>query len=252
MGFYTLSPFKPSPKLLVAGTPEYLFGSFNSDTGPTTGPLLQDASNGTTTGTFVFQIISGNIPSLGDLLTVIGATNSANFNVTNATILSVACTTAGICTVTAAITSTATPTTLTADNGYVLIPRSEVGTTLTVSGTQSSEPAASPASPSQQSGKSLSTTVTLPANSTPIPSTLSGITVVLQGANVDIDSQYNTIATVATSVSAGSFTDWQSGQGNTGTGTLAAGSVNLPNFRFYRFQTSGGSGTGPIIAKIME
>jgi hypothetical protein len=36
-------------------------------------------------------------------------------------------------------------------------------------------------------------------------------------------------------------------------GSVGSGSVNLPNFRFLRLQVStGGSGTGPIIGKIME
>ena len=98
----------------------------------------------------------------------------------------------------------------------------------------------------------MSVTVTLPANTAANPSTLSGVTVVVQGSNIDLDSEYSTIGTVGTSLAAGSTTDWQSGQGNTSTGTLAAGSVDLMSFRFYRLQATVGSGSGAIVGTIMQ
>jgi hypothetical protein len=93
--------------------------------------------------------------------------------------------------------------------------------------------------------------VDLLASSTVYPSTLTGVTVVLQGANLDFDSEYNTIATVVTALAAGTVTDWQSGQGDTATGTLAAGSVNFPNFRFYRLNVTAATGAGYLTGKIM-
>lgn len=251
MGFYQTTPFKPSPTLLVQGRPEYVFGSLNDKTGPTLGNIITDATNGSTTGTFIFQIISGNIPLVNSLLTIVGAANSVNFNVTNAVILTVSCTAAGVCTVTCAITSTATPTTQTADGGQVTILQPEVGDVLTNNTAATSVPVACPDAPAQQSGKSLSVSVNLPANTTANPSNLSSITVVLQGSNTDRDASYNTIATIFTGGSQGNVYDWQSGQGDTATGTLAAGSVNLPNFRFYRLQASAVTGAGPIVGTIM-
>ena len=76
--------------MLIQGTPEYVFGSFNDKTGPTQGFVVSVQSNGSTTGTILFQITSGNVPVSGALITVVGTTNAGgNFNVTNATITNV-------------------------------------------------------------------------------------------------------------------------------------------------------------------
>jgi hypothetical protein len=250
---YIKSPFKPSPTLLVEGKTEYVFGSWNDKTSPTLGYIISDSAV-TTTGTVTFRIVSGNAPAVGSLITVVGAANSVNFNVTNAQILTVVTTDAGICTVTYAITSS-TVAAGTPDGGQVIIPQPELGDILAAF-PASSVPVTCPGSPSQQSGKSLSVTVKLPAQQLGVASTLSAVTVVIQGANFDEDGQYNTIGTITaagTSVAGPNTYDWQSGQGNTGTGTgtLAAGSVNLPNFKFYRLQVSGATGSGPVIGTIM-
>lgn len=252
MPLYSKSPFKPTPTLLVQGKPEYVFGSWNDKTGPTLGNVISDSAV-TTTGTLTFNITSGNIPTVGSLITVVGTANaSGNFNVTNAQILTAITTAAGVATVTYAITSSSVAVG-TADSGQVAIPQPELGDILT-SFAASSVPVVCPASPSQQSGKSLSATVKLPAQQAGVASTLSAVTVLIQGANFDEDSQYNTIGTLTaagTSVGGPNTYDWQSGQGDTTTGTLAAGSVNLPNFRFYRLQVSAATGSGPVIGTIM-
>jgi hypothetical protein len=249
---YVKSPFKPSPTLLVQGRPEYVFGSYNDKTAPTTGNVISDSAV-TTTGTLTFQILSGNIPAVGSLITVVGTANGGgNFNVTNAQILTAVTTSAGICTVTYAITSS-TVAAGTPDGGQVIIPQPELGDILAAF-PASSVPVVCPASPSQQSGKSLSATVKLPAQQLGVASTLTAVTIVIQGANFDEDAQYNTIGTLTaagTSVGGPNVYDWQSGQGDTATGTLASGSVNLPNFKFYRLQVSGATGTGPVVGTIM-
>jgi len=258
MGVYQTTPFKASPTLLVQGKQEYVFGSYNDKTGPTQGFVISDASNGTTTGTLIFQVTNGNVPLVGSLITVIGTANGGgNFNVTNAQILSVSSTEQGVVTVTYTIASTATPTTQTQDFGSVMVPQIELGDVFALSGTVSSVPVAAPASPSQQSGKSLSATVSLPAQQAGVASTLTGVTVVIQGANFDRDDHFNTIGTICTTTAApgtGTTTiDWQSGQGYSATtsNTLALGNVNLPEFKFYRLQITAGSGTGPVIGSIM-
>ena len=249
MSLYITSPFKPMPKLLVQGRPEYVFGSWNDKTGPTLGNIISDSAV-TTTGTVTFVVTSGNVPVVGSLTTVVGAANSANFNVTNAQILTVVATAAGVVTVTYAITSS-TVAAGTPDGGQVIIPQPELGDILAAF-PASSVPVACPASPGNQSGKSLSATVKLPAQQLGVASTLSAVTVVIQGANFDEDGQYNTIGTLTaagTSVGGPNTYDWQSGQG--AAGTLAAGSVDLINFRFYRLQVSGATGSGPVIGTIM-
>jgi len=249
MGFYQATPFKPTPTLMVQGKPEYVFGSYNDKTGPTFGNVISDSAV-TTTATLVFQIISGNAPAVGSLITVVGAGNSANFNVTNAQILTASTTAAGVCTVTYAITSTSQG--VLADGGQVIIPQPELGDALTNAG-GASVPVCTPLSPGTQSGKSISVTVKLPTQQLGVSSTLSGVTVAIQGANLDADDQYNTIGTVITSGSAGHDYDWQSGQGAdnaAGTGALAEAAVNIPNFRFLRLNSTAATGSGPIIGTI--
>jgi hypothetical protein len=254
MSFYLKTPFKPTPKLLIQGTPEYVYGSFNDKAGPTLGNIISDSAV-TTTATVVFQVTSGNIPAVNSLITVVGAANSANFNVTNATILTVVSTDAGVVTVTYAITSTSQGNT--ADSGQVYVSVPEVPDNLTAAivtnlatNAGASFPVAAPVG-STTIGRSISVTLDLLANSTTYPSTLSGVTAVIQGANLDLDSEYNTIGTIGTALGAGTVADWQSGQGDTATGTLASGSVNLPNFRFYRLNITAATGAGYIVGKIM-
>ena len=185
MSQYNKSPFKPTPRLLVAGTPEYVFGSYNDRVGPTLGNVISDSA-ATTTATVVFQIVSGNAPVAGSLITIVGTANSAKiFNVTNAAIATVSTTDAGVCTVTFTIASTTQATT--ADGGQVIVPQPEVGEALTVAG-YASVPVACPFNNAEmENGKSITTSVTLPAGN------ITSATVVLQGANIDLDSEYQVI-----------------------------------------------------------
>ena len=248
---YTQSPFKPSPTLLVQGRPEYVFGSWSDKTGPTFGYVISDSAV-TTTGTLTFRVVSGNAPAVGSLITVVGTSNgSGNLNVTNAQILTASTTDAGVSTVTYTITSS-TVAAGTPDGGEVLVPQPELGDILS-SFPASSVPVACPLSPGNQSGKSLSATVKLPAQQLGVASTLSAVTVLIQGANFDENAQYNTIGTITAAGTASggpNVYDWQSGQGDTATGTLASGSVDLINFRFYRLQVSAATGSGPVVGTI--
>lgn len=250
MGFYITSPFKPMPRLLVPGTPEYVFGSFNDKTGPTLGTILSDSGTGSTS-TVMFQIQSGNIPITDTLVTIVGSANAAGaYNVTNVIVLSVTQVDTpddGVYTITFSGSGNSVKT---ADSGQLVIQQREIGDALT-SANGASVPVTCGAAGPNSNGKSLSVTVKLPAATTANPSTLSTVTVTVQGANLDLDSEYNDIGTVGTGLAAGSTTDWQSGQGDTATGTLAAGSVTFPNFRFYRLKTAAVTGAGPIIAKIL-
>jgi hypothetical protein len=249
MPAFVTSPFKPTPILLVQGRPEYVLGSWNDKTGPTLGNIISDSAV-TTTATVTFVITSGNAPAVGSLITVVGAANSVNFNVTNGQILTVTTTNAGVCTVTYTITSS-TVASGTPDVGQVLVPQPELGDVLS-SFPASSVPVCCPSSPSNQSGKSLSATVKLPAQQLGVASTLSAVTVLIQGANFDENAQYNTIGTITAAGTASggpNVYDWQSGQGNSG--TLASGDVDLINFRFYRLQVSAATGSGPVVGTIM-
>jgi hypothetical protein len=258
LSFYQKTPFKNSPSLMTQGSVSYLFGSFNDKTGPTLGTVISNSGTGATS-TVKFQLTSGNIPVVDSLVTIVGSANAAGaYNVTNASILSVSAPTNpdfGIYTITflGAGNSAAA-----ADAGQLIIPQIEIGDVLTAAivaalatNAGASAPVVSPVSGPNSVGKSLSAIVKLPATTTANPSNLTGVTVILEGANFDLDSEYNTIATIVTSVAQGSATvAWQSGQGTPG--TLAAGSVDLINFRFYRFKVTAAGGAGPIIAKLMQ
>jgi hypothetical protein len=249
MSQYQTTPFKPVPQLAVAGTPSYLLGGYNDKTGPTLG-FVQSNSGVTTTATLVFQIVSGNAPVTGSLITVVGCANSANFNVTNVAITVVSTTASGICTVTYTITST-TQGSL-ADGGQVIIPQPE--TTDTVSGASyASVPVAIPFNnPEMQEGKSITATLNLPSGGT-----LSGIVAVLQGADFDVDSEYKTIHTFA-AVAAGAGTseifqtgsDLQAPSATPGNISSNPGGVNIVNYRFLRFKFTSITGSGPAIGKV--
>lgn len=237
MPVYQTTPFKASPALAVAGTPQYLFGSYNDKTGPTSGIVISDSAV-TTTGTVTFQILSGNIPVVGALISVVGTANGGgNFNVTNASIATVVCTDAGICTVTYTITSS-TVAANTPDNGHVIVPQPEVGET--VAAASKSVPVARPYNnPEIQEGQALTAVLNLGAG-------LSAVTATLEGADFDFDSEYTTIHTFAAS----GTSSFQSGQDVVAAGTANPGGANTLNYRFYRFNLSALTGSGKVIGKI--
>ena len=252
MSQYVTSPFKPPVQLAVAGTPSYLLGSFNDKTGPTQGYVISDASNGTTTATLIFQIVSGNVPVTGSLITVVGTANGGgNFNVTNVSVTVVSTTEQGVCTCTYTIPSTATPIAQTQDFGQVIIPQPEVGETVSGS-TYTSVPVARPFNnPNIQEGQALTATLNLPSGGT-----LSGITAVLQGADIDFDSEYKTIHTFASVTWAGTSETFQSGSdviapsATPGNISSNPGGANLLNYRFYRYKFTAVTGSGLAIGKI--
>jgi hypothetical protein len=256
MSFYQTTPFKASPKLLIQGTPEYVFGSLNVNTSPTLGFVISDSGNGTTS-TVVFQITAGNIPIAGSLVTIVGTANAAGaYNATNATVLTVVTTSQGVCSITFAGSGNSASA---QDFGAVEIPQIEVGDNFTA-GIVAAVPVASvPVAGvvgATTIGRSMSATVTFPVNSTAFPSTLSAATVVIQGSNIDRDDHYNTIGTLVTgTITLGNTYDWQSGQGNTNAaavGALSAGSVDLMSFRFYRLQVTAATGAGYVVGTIMQ
>ena len=231
MPAYQTTPFKAVPVLLVAGTPQYLWGSYNDKTGPTFGYVISDSAV-TTTGTLTFRIVSGNLPAVGSLITVVGTANgSGNLNVTNAQILSATTTSAGISTVTYAITSSSVAAG-TSDSGEVLIPQPEIGEALTA---VSSVPACMPYGNTLANlNQGLTAVVSFPSLPT-------SVIVSLQQAVQDIDSEYATVAVVSTVVG--------------GAVTAAGGQITVdPTLgRFFRF--SNGTvvgGTSPtIVAKLL-
>lgn len=234
MSSYQTTPFKQPPQLLVAGTPSYVFGSYDDRSSPTAGTIISDSAV-TTTGTVTFQILDGNAPSAGDKITVRGTANgSGNFNVTNATILTATTTGDGICTVTYTISSS-TVAANTPDVGQVLIPRIEIGETIAaVGGVYTSVPVAAPFINSvTQQGRTVIATATFPTPAGIVAPTSGNVW--LQGANFDIDAQYMDLAAIA-------------GAGSPSFGPSGEVGDDIAAFRFYRLQARGlAGGTNPQI-----
>jgi hypothetical protein len=127
-----------------------------------------------------------------------------------------------------------------ADTGLVIIPQPEVGET--ISAAYTSVPVARPFNnPNIQQGQSLTATLSLLSGGS-----LSAVTAILQGADFDIDGEYQTIYSFTAAGASGSIYTFQSGQGTAA--TVAA--VNLLNYRFYRFILSPVTGSGSVIGKI--
>lgn len=247
MSQYQKTPFRASPVLATAGIPVYLLGSYLDKTGPTLGNVISDSSTGTT-ATVIFNILSGNIPLVGALISIVGTANgSNNFNVTNATILTVSTTAAGVCTVT--FTGGSLSQASTADSGQVQIPQPEVGETVS-SAPYASVPVSRPFNnPNINEGQSLTATLN-------IVSGLSGVTAYLQGADIDLDSEYVNIHEFGAALGTG-VVSFQSGQDayiNTTATTVGVfsnpGQANQLNYRFYRFYISAATGSGAVIGKV--
>ena len=246
MPVYQKTPFKPTPNLLTSGRPSYLLGSLNDKTSNTQGYVISDSA-ATTTGTLKFQITAGyalQTASLnGEQITVVGTANSAGvFNVSNATILTaVTDVLTGICTVTYTISSTTQATT--ADFGQVICTVPEVPETVATfsSNAAASAPVAVPFNnPDPSQGRVLTAVVN-------VTGTFNSqtVTVDIQEALQDLDSEYATIAPAAGGTSSHLFTSGSAGTG-VATYTFLSG-------RFYRFVISMPNSSGvslSIVAKI--
>src|ERR1035437_5485683 len=193
MPAYITSPFKPSPVLLVPGSPTYLWGSWNDKTGPTQGVVLQSLGIATV-GEIVVKILSGNIPVVGALITVVGVSASANFNVTNVAITAVDKyphgnnPDNGMYAIAYTITSTSSP--MQSDAGQFIIPQPEVAEALVA--TAKSVPAVMPyGNSTYNQNQGLTAVVSFPSLPT-------SVIVYLQQAVQDLDSEYADVASVVT------------------------------------------------------
>ena len=192
MSNYITSPFKPSPILMYPGYPVYLRGSWNDKTGPTQGIVLQSLSV-SPVGELVVKILSGKVPVVGSLITVIGVTANANLNVTNAAITGVDryphgnAPDNGMYALTYAIIGGNSP--IQADAGQFIIPQPEIGEALAAG---ASVPAAMPyGNSTYNQNQGLTAVVSFPSLPT-------SVVVSLQQAVQDIDSEYATVAVAAT------------------------------------------------------
>lgn len=234
MPAYINTPFKPTPRLLVSGTPEYVWGSKNSQLADCVGYVIANSSSAGTQ-TLVFQIVSGNSPivsaTLYQLLANITGTanNSGKFNATNVAVLTATTTSSGICTITYASGNSFSQASL-PDGGSVVIPVVEVGETFA---NGASMAVATPFNnPNVQQGRTINATVTFPV---PTQQPTAG-TVYLQGAIIDRDSEYEDIGAIITI-----------GSPTSGGPTLE---IVDSAYRFYRLLNVGVLGGGTVVGKI--
>jgi len=218
MPAYVSTPFGPKPETLQPGTPGYSFGSFNANA-PTTKMFVSKTGSSAGTATITVQVVEGNIPIVGALITITGTQQGAGvFNVANAAITAVSITAAtGAGTIQFALAGTVATS---GDAGLALVPTPEVGEALAV---LAGKAFAVPYVVGQNDNeRSVSWQLNYPS----APATVS---VSLQGSLEDVDGLYQTIDT-STNVN----------------GELRV--ATLSNYRFLRLKsTIATGGTNPTI-----
>lgn len=226
MPAYQASPVGRNVIQAVPGLPAYAFGSLNRIVAPTRMHITAGSVTGnvaTITGT----VIEGNIPTVGQLVTVAGCSNST-FNVTNiaiATVSAAATPDVGVYTITYALTTGDIASG--ALTGLAMAPQIEVGETLA---NQSSIAIALQSNVGPNNAQTVRFDVTFPT----IPTTAQ---VDVYTAAIDVDSEYVLLTTVA----------------NVAASTVTGQSAVWPDLRanFVRFKVSTLAGSGKIIAKVL-
>jgi hypothetical protein len=128
MPIYSTSDFAPLPEVAIPAKPAYFFGSLPVTTDDTY-MRLSRVSLATNVATVTGTIYRGNIPVVGNFITVAGSTASSGaFNVNHATITGVTGTAStGVYAITYALTHADVGSTT--DAGQAIIPIAEVGET---------------------------------------------------------------------------------------------------------------------------
>lgn len=221
-----MPPYQNSPtgnvpvQLLQPGIPSYAYGSL--PTGPVCRLLVTSTARLSGTATLQVRIVEGNIPAVGDLITVKATTRAAGvFNVTNTAITAVSISAlTGIGSIQFAITAGTTADG--ADPGYGAIPITQLAEAMTAA-------ASTAAFALPSNADSAGTTVTW---SMAYPVAPGAVNVSLQASLIDLDSEYSSVDT-STSVSG------------------EERFITLTNFRFLRLKTNSISGASNGIGKIL-
>lgn len=239
MPLYNTSAFAPLPEVAIPAKPAYFFGSLPVDTDDTYMRVTSVAvlSN---VATVVGTIFRGNIPAVGNLISIQGTTsNGGIFNVKAAAIVSFSGTpSTGVYSITFALTNANIGTT--ADSGMALIPIAE---TSEVAANGTSVAIYVPSNELRDLGqRSITVATTFPS----LP-TAAVVTLYTAVSNTDNPSEWTSMGAVATVVG-GSVTVPTGASTNGGVATFAT-----PAGRFFRLVVSGVSGgTSPtIIAKMI-
>lgn len=229
MPTYVNSPFV-KPKIAQKGVPIFLFGSYNYKQANTS-MLVSKVALTSNVATLTVQIVGGEVPIVGALISVqqtqstSGLFNVARSPLTNVTIDA----STGAGTVSFALTHA--DVTLAADTGSAVVEVPEIGET-----PAAVKSAACYIQPNVDGGEM---TVTTSVTFSTLPT---AITLTLQKAVRDVDSEYTNITGAAAVVAASAYT----------TGPVAE--FTLKGSGFFRFIGSGltiGSGAG-MVAKLTK
>ena len=235
------SAFAPLPEVVLPGKPAYLYGSLATDTQDT---LLQVTNVAATGGTATVSVYvrAGNIPVVGNLISIAGTQASSGlFNVSSAPLTNVTINaTTGVGTVQFALVGTVGSV---ADSGQALVPIQEVPETLAAN---TSVPVYVPSQePNDMGTKSITTAVTFPTMPTTatvklysainLPKNLPGSA----GSEWTLDGVVATVAASAQTV--GPLFTYDTGAN---TAALAG--------RFFCLQVTGVTGSGTIAAKLIS
>jgi len=235
------SAFAPLPEVVLPGKPAYLYGSLATDTQDT---LLQVTNVAATGGTATVSVYvrAGNIPVVGNLISIAGTqTSSGLFNVSSAPLTNVTINaTTGIGTVQFALVGTVGSV---ADSGQALVPIQEVPETLAAN---TSVPVYVPSQePNDMGEKSITTAVTFPTMPT------AAVVKLYSAINLPINlpgsagSEWTVVGTVAT-VAASAQTIGPLFTEDTSANTAALAG------RFFCLQVSGITGSGSLVAKLIS
>lgn len=235
------SAFAPLPEVVLPGKPAYIYGSLATDT---QGTLLQVTNVAATGGTATVSVYvrAGNIPVVGNLISIAGTqTSSGLFNVSSAPLTNVTINaTTGIGTVQFALVGTVGSV---ADSGQALVPIQEVPETLAAN---TSVPVYVPSQePNDMGEKSITTAVTFPTMPT------AAVVKLYSAINLPINlpgsagSEWTVVGTVAT-VAASAQTIGPLFTEDTSANTAALAG------RFFCLQVTGVTGSGTITAKLIS
>ena len=235
--YYPLGQPEVPVQQAVPGLPTLLFGTLNRLVADTRMQISTVALSGTT-ATVVGTVIEGNIPVVGQLVSITGAV-PAYFNVVNAKILTVSVAASpdvGVYTITFSLTNSNIGTTN--SPGLAIAPQVATGDTLAINNgsTATANASASQAVAIQENvnpanGKTVRADVTFP--------TLPGAAIVaLQGAPINLDSAFVTLTSGTVATVVGSAQTQQ-------TATFANVESN-----FLRFLVTGLAGNGTVVGMV--
>lgn len=237
-----ISGFATLPEVVLPGKPAYLYGSMPWDTQDTLFQVTNVAAT-TTVATVTGYIRAGNIPAIGNLVSIAGTqAGSGRFNVSSVPLTGVSISaTTGVGTLTFALSGAAV--TSVADAGQAIMPIAEVAETLAAN---TSVPVYVPSQePNDMGVKSITTAVTFPTIPTAAVVKLYSAVNLPKNLPGSTGSEWTLDGTVAT-VAAGAQTIGPLFTEDTSANTAALAG------RFFCLQVTGVSGTGSIIAKLIS